>query len=89
MANNWPDGGEQPLSKTEKWVVGVAAVVVIAMGLGFAALVVVSVLKLRVTPAVLLALGPAALAIALFWVRPWIQEPPTNRAPRYRGPWKS
>jgi hypothetical protein len=89
MANNWPDGGEQPLSRTEKWIIGVVAVVMIAMGLGFAALVALSTLNLRITPALLLTLGPAALAIALFWVRPWSQEPPTRKPPRYRGPWKT
>lgn len=84
MANNWPDGGERPLSKTEKWVVGVIAVALIAGLLSYAAIVLLSILKIQVSKAVLLALGATALAIASVWVRPWNQEPPVSR-PRFRA----
>ena len=85
MANNWPDGGERPLSKTEKWLVGVVAVGLIAAFLSYAALVALSGFKLRATPALLLPLGLAALAIALYWVRPWRQEPPRPKQAPRRG----
>lgn len=83
MANNWPDGGEVPLSKTEKWIVGVVAVIMVAGGLGYVALMALSALKLRPSPLVLLAVIAAALALALFWIRPWSQEPP-RALPRAR-----
>jgi hypothetical protein len=83
VANNWPDGGEQPLSKIEKWIVGVVAVIMVTGGLGFVALMAVSALKLTPSPLVLLAVIAGALALALFWIRPWSQEPP-RALPRAR-----
>ncbi len=83
MANNWPDGGERPLSKTEKWIVGVVAVIMVAGGLGYVALMALSALKLTPSPVVLLAVIAAALALALFWIRPWSQESP-RALPRAR-----
>lgn len=84
MANNWPDGGERPLSKTEKWIVGVVAVVMITGGLTYVTLLAVSALKLSLSPPILLVVIAAALTLALVWVRPWDQEPPSSSSVRRR-----
>lgn len=86
MANNWPDGGERPLSKTEKWIVGVVAVVMITGGLVYAVLIAFSALKLSLSPPILLAVIAAALALALVWIRPWDQEPPSASSSVRRRP---
>ena len=86
MANNWPDGGERPLSKTEKWIVGVVAVVMITGGLTYAVLIAFSALKLSLSPPILLAVIAGALTLALVWIRPWNQEPPRSLPGARRRP---
>lgn len=87
MANNWPDGGERPLSKTEKWIVGVVAVMMITGGLTYAILIVFSALKLSLSPPMLLSVIAGALVLALVWIRPWDQEPPRSLPRSRRRPW--
>lgn len=82
MANKWPDGGETPLTKSEKWILGIVAVVLSAGFLGVVVLLALSAFKLRVTPALLWMLVPALLAVAAFWVQPWRREPPSPRRRR-------
>lgn len=79
MANKWPDGGEAPLTKSEKWIVGIVGVVLVAGFLGVVVLLTLSAFKLPVTPALLWMLGPALLGMAIFWVQPWRHEPPSPR----------
>jgi hypothetical protein len=76
VANKWPDGGEQPLSRTEKWIVGIVAVVMLTGGLGYVTLIALSALGVHPSPLVLIGVIGALLALALLWIRPWSQEPP-------------
>lgn len=73
MANNWPGGGETPLSKTEKWIVGLVGVVMVGGALGYAALVLISVLNLQPPLIAMIIVWAAALVLALIWVQPWNQ----------------
>lgn len=82
MANNWPDGGEKPLSRTEKWILGAVAVILVAGFIAVIVLLTLSAFKLRITPALLWILGPALLGVATLWVQPWRQEPPSPRTRR-------
>jgi hypothetical protein len=82
MANNWPDGGETPLSKTEKWIVGIAGVVLIAGGVGYAVMVLVSAFGLHPPLGVVIVIWVVALAAALVWVQPWNQVAPVDRSRR-------
>ncbi len=84
MANNWPGGGETPLSKTEKWIVGIGGVVLIAGGVGYGVMVLISVLKLHPPISAMIIIWAAALMLALIWVQPWNQTAPVPKPKRPR-----
>lgn len=84
MANNWPDTGATSLSKTEKWLVGLAGVALVAAGLGYLAMRVIAALMPDPSPGLRIGVGLVALGLALAWVQPWNQEPPAPPAPRPR-----
>ncbi len=84
MANRWTDGGETPLSKTEKWGVGGIGVALVAGGVGFLAMVVISVLGLRPSAGGMVCVGAVSVMLALAWVQPWNHEPPRPRPKRSR-----
>jgi hypothetical protein len=79
MANRWPDGGEAPLTRGEKLVLGMLATFAVSLPFD---LVVLSILRLIGPPppwpmiVVTCVLGLAAGAL---WVRPWETGPPSRR----------
>ena len=84
MANNWPSGGETPLSRTEKWIVGIVGVALIAGGVGYALMILVSALRLHPPLGAMIVLWVVALAMALIWVQPWNQTAPVPKSRRSR-----
>lgn len=79
MANNWPDGGEQPLTAGEKRAMGAVGVVLI--GGMIAGLLILALLFIGPRPSLAIVIGSCALglAIGLLWIRPWETEPPKPR----------
>jgi uncharacterized membrane protein YbhN (UPF0104 family) len=75
LANNWPDGGEQPLSRREMLVMGFLGVVLVALVVGCLLLIALRFFGPVSWPIRLSAVGLALLA-GLLWVRPWETEPP-------------
>ncbi|ADG11402.1 hypothetical protein [Caulobacter segnis] len=76
MANNWPDGGEQPLSRGEKLVMGAIGVALVGLFVGavlFAALAFMGRRPSAIELGVVAAIG---VAVGLLWVRPWETEAP-------------
>ncbi|HWU15395.1 MAG TPA: hypothetical protein VN157_15460 [Caulobacter sp.] len=75
MANNWPDGGEPPLTRREELAMGLLGAALVAVVFGGWLLI-----TLRVFGPVSRPVGAAAaslaIAIALLWVRPWDTRPP-------------
>ena len=82
VANNWPGGGEAPLSKPEKWIIGLAAVVLIAGGLTYLGLIVATTIGVNLARVGLGGLTFMMLVLAAAWVQPWTQEPPRPRMRR-------
>lgn len=75
MANNWPDGGERPLSRTEKLVVGCVSVAMVSLMVSGALLIVLQFFG-RVSWPLVTADCALGVAVGLLWVRPWETEAP-------------
>ena len=82
MANQWPDGGEQPLTTVEKLVTGWIAVALIAALLGGVLLIGLTLLGPRPSIAMIAAVTVISLATSLLWIRPWETEGPQGRRRR-------
>lgn len=82
MANQWPDGGEQPLTTGEKLVMGWVAVVLIAAIVGGALLFALSLFGPRPSIAMTAAVVVVSLALGILWVRPWETEGPRSQRRR-------
>lgn len=82
MANNWPDGGEQPLSAGEKLAMGAVGVVLI--GGMVAGLLILALLFIGPRPSLAMVIGccVVGLAVGLLWIRPWETEPQKSRRVR-------
>lgn len=76
MANNWPDGGEQPLSRRERLVMGVIGVLLVGLVVGAALFAALAVMGRRPAALEVAVVVSLALAIAMLWVRPWDGSPP-------------
>lgn len=79
MANNWPDGGEQPLTTSEKLVTGWIAVVLIAAVVGGLLFFGLSLLGPRPSIAMVVAVAGSSLALAILWIRPWQTDGPRTQ----------
>ena len=75
MANNWPEGGERPLSRTEKLIVGCVGVAMVSLVVSGALLFVLQLFG-RVTWPLVAAACTLSIAVGLLWVRPWETEAP-------------
>lgn len=82
MANNWPDGGEQPLTAGEKLAMGAVGVVLVGALVSGLLLLIVSLLGPRPSVAMIVGSCVVGLAVALLWVQPWETEPPKPRRRR-------
>lgn len=76
MGNNWPDGGDQPLSRRDKLIMGGVGVVLVGVVVGGALFAVLAMMGRR--PSVLEAgvAGVLGLAVGVLWVRPWETDAP-------------
>jgi len=78
MANNWPGGGEPPLTRADMITMNVVAVVLVAIVACGLLLIALRVLG-PVSWPVGVAAGGLALAGAVLWVQPWKTEVPPKR----------
>lgn len=76
MANNWPDGGEHPLSRRERLVTGAVGVVLVGLVVGAALFAALALMGRRPTALELAVVAVLGLVVGLLWVRPWETEPP-------------
>jgi len=78
MANRWPDGGEAPLTRGEKLVMGLVAVGFIAAVVAAAVLAILRFVGPRPTYFLMAIAGAIGVAVGLLWVRPWETDPPSS-----------
>lgn len=79
MANNWPDGGEQPLSRWERLVMGTVGVALIGLVVGGVLFLVLAMMGRRPTVLELAVVAALGVAVGVLWVRPWETEPPRRQ----------
>ncbi|PZR36509.1 hypothetical protein [Caulobacter segnis] len=78
MSGKWPDGGEQPLTRRERLIMGAVGVVLVAALVGLMLLAALSLMGRRPTPVAFAAVAAISVSISLLWVRPW-DGPPSTR----------
>lgn len=76
MANNWPDGGETPLTTREMLVMGCVGVGLVSLFVGAVLFGALALMGRPPTLVELVVVVALSLAVGLLWVRPWETEPP-------------
>jgi len=82
MANNWPDGGEQPLTAGEKLLLGAFGVLLIGGLVGGLLILALSIIGPGPPLAMVIGSCVVGLAVGLLCVRPWETKPPKSRRAR-------
>lgn len=79
MANNYPDGGERPLSSGEMTVMALYGIVLVSAPISLLLLHLLSQMGPRPGPAMIAVTCALGLAIGALWVRPWNPTPHRRR----------